>query len=67
LDTPSLDYVQSMKFESHQILFAENILGFENVANLEKLPATGAWVIALPMKIKGGSSGPLRIVAMVTD
>jgi kynurenine formamidase len=56
-----------MKFESHQILFAENILGFENVANLEKLPATGAWVIALPMKIKGGSSGPLRIVAMVTD
>jgi kynurenine formamidase len=65
LDTPSLDYGQSTKFESHQILFAENILGFENIANLEKLPATGAWVIGLPMKIKGGSGGPLRIVAMV--
>ena len=43
----------------------ENISGFENVANLSALPATGSYVVALPMKIEGGSDGPLRIVAFV--
>jgi kynurenine formamidase len=65
IDTPSLDFGQSTSFTTHQVLFAANIPGFENVASLEQLPATGAWVIALPMKIKGGSGGPLRIVAAV--
>lgn len=65
LDTPSIDYGQSQLFESHQILFGKNIPAFENVANLDKLPAKGAFVIALPMKIKGGSGGPLRIVAHI--
>jgi len=43
---------------------AANVAGFENLANLEAVPAKGAWVIALPMKIAGGSGGPLRIVAL---
>ena len=64
LDTPSIDYGQSKLFESHQILFEKNIPAFENVANLDQLPVMGATVIALPMKIKGGSGGPLRIVAL---
>lgn len=63
LDTPSIDFGQSQLFESHRILFKENIPAFENVANLDKLPPKGALVIALPMKIKGGSGGPLRIIA----
>lgn len=67
LDTPSLDYGQSELYETHQILFEHNIPGFENVANLDQLPATGAYVIALPMKIKDGSGGPLRIVAHVSE
>lgn len=65
LDTPSIDYGQSTLFESHQILFGKNIPAFENVANLDLLPITGAFVVALPMKIKGGSGGPLRIVAHI--
>jgi len=65
IDTPSIDFGQSKLFRSHQNLFFENIPVFENVANLDKLPAIGAWVIALPMKIKGGSGGPLRIVAWI--
>jgi kynurenine formamidase len=65
LDTASIDYGQSKLFESHRTLFARNIPALENVANLDKLPAKGFSVIALPMKIKGGSGGPLRIVAMV--
>ena len=63
LDTPSIDYGQSSLFESHQILYEQNIPGFENVAKLDQLPAKGSHIIALPMKIKGGSGGPLRIVA----
>lgn len=63
LDTASIDYGQSTLFESHRILMEKNIPAFENVANLELLPAKGFSVIALPMKIKGGSGGPLRIVA----
>lgn len=67
LDTASLDYGQSERYETHQILFEHDIPGFENVANLEELPETGAYVIALPMKIKDGSGGPLRIVAHISE
>ena len=65
LDTPSIDYGQSTHFESHQVLFAADIPAFENLANLGELPATGFIVIAMPMKIAGGSGGPLRIAAIV--
>ena len=65
LDTPSIDYGQSTLFESHRILFEKNVPAFENVANLEQLPVKGFNVIALPMKIKGGSGGPLRIIAIL--
>ena len=65
IDTPSIDYGQSKLFETHQHLFSANIPAFENVANLDKLPETGAYVIALPMKIEGGSGGPLRMVGIV--
>lgn len=65
LDTPSVDHGQSTTFGTHVALYGANIPGFENVANLQELPATGALVVALPMKIKGGSGGPLRIVAWV--
>jgi len=63
LDTASIDYGQSTLFESHRILFEKNIPALENVDNLDALPAKGAFVIALPMKIKDGSGAPLRIVA----
>ena len=67
LDTPSLDYGQSKDFAAHQALMENQIPGFENVANLDLLPATGIYVIALPMKIKDGSGGPLRIIAAVLE
>ena len=67
LDTPSIDYGQSSLFEAHQILFEANIPVFENVAHLDRLPPEGFTVVALPMKIKGGSGGPLRIIAILAD
>lgn len=63
LDTASIDFGQSTLFESHRILFEKNIPALENVANLDQLPSKGFSVIALPMKIKNGSGGPVRIVA----
>ena len=65
IDTASIDRGQSTDFRAHVILYADNISGFENLANLDALPATGSFVVALPMKIEGGSGGPLRIVAFV--
>ncbi|SFT90292.1 Kynurenine formamidase [Algoriphagus locisalis] len=67
LDTPSLDYGQSKDFAAHQRLMENQIPGFENVANLDLLPPTGIYIVALPMKIKGGSGGPLRIIATVLE
>ena len=63
LDTPSLDRGQSVDFQTHRILSAAGVPGLENVANLGALPPKGAFILAFPMKIKGGSGGPLRVVA----
>ena len=65
LDTPSIDYGQSKLFEAHRILFEKNIPAFENVANLDQLPISGSTIFALPIKIKGGSGGPMRMVAFI--
>lgn len=65
LDTPSIDYGQSKDFMTHRILFANNIIAFENVVNLDQLPPKGFWVMAFPMKIRGGSGAPLRIVGFL--
>jgi kynurenine formamidase len=67
LDTASIDYGQSTNFGSHVALMTNNVPAFENVMNLDKLPTKGFQIIALPMKIKGGSGAPLRIVAFVPD
>jgi len=64
IDTASIDYGQSQLFETHQALFKAGIPALENVANLDKLPTRGFDLIALPMKIEGGSGAPLRIVAV---
>ncbi len=63
LDTASIDYGQSTLFESHRILAKGNVPIFENLSGLGGLPPTGATLIALPMKIEGGSGAPLRAVA----
>jgi kynurenine formamidase len=67
IDTASLDPGTSQDFLAHRILMARDIVGFENLRGLDALPPTGAFVVALPMKIAGGSGGPLRVVARVPD
>ncbi len=65
IDTASIDYGPSQDFIVHQIINGMDKYGLENVANLDKLPPTGATLIALPIKIKGGTGGPVRIVAVL--
>ena len=64
LDTASIDYGQSKLFESHRLLGAAGVPVFENVANVRRLPRRNFLVVALPMKIEGGSGGPLRAIAI---
>ena len=65
IDTASIDYGRSTDFPVHRIAAAQNVPGLENLTNLDQVPVTGALIIALPMKIEGGSGGPLRAVALV--
>ncbi len=65
IDTASMDYGPSTDFIVHQVLTAAGIYGLEDVANADSLPVTGATLIALPMKIEGGTGGPTRIIAIL--
>ena len=65
IDTPSIDHGPSQDFIVHQIINGANLYGLENIANLEKLPPKGAILLALPIKIKGGTGGPVRIIAVL--
>jgi kynurenine formamidase len=65
IDTASIDHGPSGDFPAHRILMQADIPAFENLAQLGRLPARGALLIALPMNIEGGSGGPLRAVAVL--
>lgn len=67
IDTASIDRGQSSDFLAHRVLADAEVPIFENVARLDRLPPIGAWVIALPMKIAGGTGAPLRLVAFVSE
>ncbi len=65
IDTLSIDYGPSPGFAVHQYTMAHSVYHLENVANLAKVPATGAMVIVAPVKLEGGSGGPVRILALL--
>lgn len=65
IDTPSIDYGPSQDFVVHQVINGANLYGLENLANLEKVPPKGAILVALPIKIKGGTGGPVRVLAIL--
>jgi kynurenine formamidase len=65
VDTASVDHGPSTDFMVHRIINGSNRPAFENLANVDLLPPSGATIIALPMKIAGGSGGPARIIAIL--
>ena len=67
IDTASIDYGRSTDFIVHQVAGGAGVAALENLTGLDRLPATGAWLFALPMKIGGGSGGPVRAIALLAD
>ncbi|HVR43573.1 MAG TPA: cyclase family protein [Thermoanaerobaculia bacterium] len=65
VDTASIDHGPSADFVVHRIANGANVPALENLTNLGELPPRGALVVALPMKIAGGSGGPVRVIALI--
>lgn len=65
IDTLSPDRPED-GFPVHQLILGEGKFIIENVANACKLPPMGAYSLALPMKIQGGTEAPLRLVGVMT-
>jgi len=65
VDTASIDHGPSKEYLVHRAAAAANVPGLENLTGLDALPPTGAWIVALPMKIAGGSGGPARVIALL--
>lgn len=55
----------SPPFPAHYLLHGAGKYGLQCLKNLDRLPATGAVLVAPPLKIRGGTGSPLRVLAMV--
>ncbi len=65
IDTASVDYGPSRDFPVHNLTLPAGIYHLENVPNLDRLPATGFSIVALPLKLGGGSGAPARVLALI--
>ncbi len=65
IDTASIDHGQTNNYPTHQRLFRDNVPALENVALMDELPVEGFTVVALPMKIGGGSGAPCRVISIL--
>ena len=52
-------------YPAHFYLHGAGKYGLQCLSNLDQLPATGAVLIAAPLKIKQGTGSPLRVLALV--
>lgn len=66
IDTGSIDYGPSKDCPVHHLALSAGLYCLENVANLDQLPTTGFSVIALPLRLGGGSGSPARVIAFVS-
>jgi kynurenine formamidase len=66
LDTASLDIGASADFPAHVSWLPSGRYGIENLANLERLPPSGAVVVVGAPCLSGGSGGPTRVLALVS-
>ena len=65
IDTLSIDYGPSKEFEVHRVDMGAELFHLENLANLDQLPEAGAFLICAPIKLEGGSGGPVRVFALI--
>jgi kynurenine formamidase len=67
IDTLSVDYGPSPDFPVHHVFNSRGRWLLENLANLDKLPPTGATLIVAPIKLEGGSGGQARVWALIRE
>ena len=65
IDTASIDYGPSEKFETHQFTMGSGLFHIENATGLTALPASGFTLVVAPVKITGGSGAPARVFALL--
>jgi kynurenine formamidase len=65
LDTLAVDYGASNDHIVHHTILSQNIYILENLADMSELPAAGAFVIAAPIKLEGGSGGAVRVLVIL--
>ncbi len=65
MDTLSIDPGSSRQFRAHEILSQAGILIIENLTGLGQLPEAGFTVVVAPLKIRGGSGSPARVLAIL--
>jgi kynurenine formamidase len=52
-------------FPLHNFLLGAGRCGLTQLANLERLPLTGALIIVAPLRLVGGTGSPSRVLALV--
>jgi len=65
-DTLSIDPGNSPDFPVHHLVLGAGVYQLENLADLSELPEAGAFLIAAPMKLEGGSGGAVRVLGLVS-
>ena len=65
IDTLSIDYGGSANYDVHRVDLPAGLYNLENLAHTEYLPEEGAYIIAAPIKLEGGSGGPCRVFAVL--
>jgi kynurenine formamidase len=64
-DTMSVDFGASQDFAVHRLALGAGLYHLENLSDLSELPETGAFLVVAPIKLEGGSGGPVRVFALL--
>jgi kynurenine formamidase len=64
-DTMSADYGASEDFAVHHLALGAGLYHLENLADLSEVPEVGASLVVAPIKLEGGSGGPVRVFALI--
>jgi kynurenine formamidase len=64
-DTMSADYGASEDFAVHHLALGAGMYHLENLADLSEVPEAGAYLAVAPIKLEGGSGGPVRVFALM--
>jgi kynurenine formamidase len=67
IDTISADYGASQGFAVHHLVLGAGLYQLENLADLSEVPEAGAFLVVAPIKLEGGSGGPVRVFALIRE